>query len=366
MNILNWQKLKKQTDLVAKKFKKFHRERTKITACGKFVTTSVYQNVLTNEFKSKQQNDKFCKSKFCYVCEKIKSQKYQYGLKEVLEKAVLNGNYIDFLTLTVENCNIDDLSNSLNQFSKDFKKFRDNLTKNYGMIGFFKSVEITYTNKIYLDDNNKNVYTDYETKFDFRNKKEYVEVPKEKDGKKQAHPHYHLLIVYKEDDRTKNPDFNLYKNLWKNISGGSIFVKKFRTENLEKSIKEITKYMTKESDYNHFTEDEMNIIYKNLARKRFYAKGGNLSFDIEEVKKKIDLDNRKEQYELDNKSKWELVVQLKYRFVSQSYLLFNEVWEKDFSEIQKLLLKKFLVDERNYQKGLYEKELYEYSQKMVV
>jgi hypothetical protein len=362
MKLLNWQKLKQQTKIVADKFEKYHKEQTKLYTCGKFITTNVFQNVITNEYKSEQTNDNFCKSKFCYVCEKIKSSKYQTGLQEKLELAAQKNQYVDFLTLTIPNCNLDELDKTLKKFSSDFKKLRDNLKKNYGMIGFFKSVEITYTDKKYLDtltDEEKNVYTDYEIKFDFKSKREYIEIPKMKNGKKQAHPHYHLLIVYEKFDMDKNPDFLTYKTLWKRLSNGSVFVKKFNTKNIEKSVKEITKYMTKETDYNHFENEDMDIVYKQLKRKQFYSKGGVLDFKLEDIKKSMNKEAKKEKYELYDKSKNELVVSIKYRFVNNSYLKFNEIWKKQLTKEQQLILKSFLVEERNYQKGLFEKEMQE-------
>jgi len=282
MKLMNWEELKRKTMFVSDKFEEHHKEQTKIRSCGKIITTNIYQNRITNEIKSEQVNDNFCKSKFCYVCEKIKASKYQIGLEEKVNDAVSNNNYIDFLTLTVPNCDLEDLDITLRKFSKDFKKLRDNLKKNYGVIGFFKSVEITYTNKVpfsSLSEEEKSIYKN-EAYFDLMKKELYVEIPKLKDGKKQAHPHYHLLLVYEKEDRFNNPNFEDYKNLWNGLSGGSVFVKKFRTDNVNKSVKELTKYLTKETEYKYFNEKEMDLIYRNLHRKQFYSKGGVLDFKV--------------------------------------------------------------------------------------
>lgn len=244
--------------------------KTKLKDCASYVLTNVYQHNQTKDLKTTKESSFLCKHKFCYVCEAIKNNKYRYGLKEKLFECVENKNYIDFLTLTIPNCNLEDLNTTLSNMNEKYNSFLTNFKKTYGAIGTFKRVEITYKRN---HDNFKPII--------------------------ECHPHFHILVVYEKLDKINNPDFNLYKDKWKSLTGGSVFVKSFKTKNLSKSINELTKYITKEDNFDIMNKEELVSLNRQLKGKRFFSKTGILNFKMKEVKNSMEVELDKKLEELD-------------------------------------------------------------------
>lgn len=315
--ISNFQELKKKTSVIWTKQGLNIKLSNKLDKCSSYITTDIYKhNTNINDYKLKKENGFLCKSKFCYVCESIKNQKYQYGLEKNLIECVKNKNYIEFLTLTVKNIELDNLGKEIDKLAKAWDKLLKVLKKTWNLSGYFKSLEITYS--------------------------------KDKNGVIWCHPHFHILLVYPNQDFT-NPKFNDYKNMWKNYIGGSVYIESFKTDNIKKSIQELTKYLTKSDDYKVFSGQEFNTLERHLKGRRFYSKGGSLNFSLIEVKnellEQLDLDYQ----DLEDNYFW--VGSFSHRFFGATkghYHLMTEKFSEHLTPQEILLLKMKLIEQNEY------------------
>ena len=91
----------------------------------------------------------FCKNKLCPMCNWRRSMKYSWQIKQILDKALEQypkARFL-FLTLTVENVPAEALSETIKDLNKSFDRLfrRKNVKKN--MIGYVRSLEVTYNDK---------------------------------------------------------------------------------------------------------------------------------------------------------------------------------------------------------------------------
>lgn len=91
----------------------------------------------------------FCKNKLCPMCNWRRSMKYSWQIKQILDKALEQypkARFL-FLTLTVENVPAEALSEAIKDLNKSFDRLfrRKNVKKN--MIGYVRSLEVTYNDK---------------------------------------------------------------------------------------------------------------------------------------------------------------------------------------------------------------------------
>lgn len=91
----------------------------------------------------------FCKNKICPMCNWRRSMKYSWQIKQILDKALEQypkARFL-FLTLTVENVPAQALSEAIKDLNKSFDRLfrRKNVKKN--MIGYVRSLEVTYNDK---------------------------------------------------------------------------------------------------------------------------------------------------------------------------------------------------------------------------
>ena len=288
MNVKEYNHLKSKNNKTIKLFHPTHKECIKLKECSNSLFISVYQN-LKDKKDIKTQTETFtCKSKFCSVCEKKKSNKIHYNLLKVLnELRTKHFQRFLFLTLTVRNCKLDDLKTTVKEMNTAYNKFKTNLIKNYDLKGFFKKLEITYKR---LDD-----------------------------GSIECHPHFHIILSFHINHFKHNNIIptQKYVELWKkSLKVDYTPICDVRTldyNNLNKSLKEITKYITKDSDLQIFDKFEIAQLVLQLKGLRFYSSGKSLKVKTD----KIDLDDSDEFNEYD----YELILEVYYRYINNNFTI---------------------------------------------
>lgn len=222
----------------------------------------------TGEIKIKLTNAHFCRVRHCPVCQWRKSLMWKakfYKALPDIEKQYKSARWM-FLTLTVENCEITDLKNTLSHMNQSFKKLikRKHFLKNN--LGFVKTTEIT----------------------------------RSKNGK--AHPHFHILLMmkstyFKGTEYMKTSD---WAELWRDCLGVSytpitdIRLVKAKSGGeasrsaLSEAVAETLKYAVKPSD---MTKDRewFHELTRQVFKLRFVSTGGVLKDLFKEETSEEDL-----------------------------------------------------------------------------
>jgi len=277
---------KNKTIATSKRFPKDYKTAKKISECFTQVWTEHYEQVKTKEKKS----SKFgftCKNKFCDVCNMLKGNKYKFALHEKIDelRKTKKQRFL-FLTLTVENRPLDELSDTLKEMNEAwFRLWRNSLQ--YRMNGFFKVVEFTI------------------------------------DKDKKMHPHFHILLSVDNSYFDNWFNTNEIAEKWQQALKVNytpivdIRAIKGNKRQLEKSIKELVKYTMKHSDFSKLNENEMVMLDEQLKGKRFIATGGIMKMSLRQIEK--DLLENSEDFE--NTELWKKIGTIIYNYLySKSYI----------------------------------------------
>lgn len=249
--IINEQIVKrKEKKELSEKFSKFTKkvdikmtEKTKIRIddCGTFL-----EFLSDKDFENYKLNSgNFCGNRFCPHCSFNKSKKDAVMLSSILKAISDKFNY-SFLMLTLTAPNVKDfeLESELKSFYNANRKLFQR--KNVKLInqGYIRKFEITYNS----------IRDDY-------------------------HPHYHILIAVKKsyfNSRyyiSRNNWLNLWKSCKKDNSITQVDIRKLDSNNINKSILELTKYVAKDTDY-LINERVFKVFYDNLKGKRYLSFNG--------------------------------------------------------------------------------------------
>ncbi|MCX4287382.1 MAG: protein rep [Clostridia bacterium] len=243
------------------------REAYKIADCGEAINAVRCNDCGTNHFKSFVR----CKSKFCLLCQRVKSALWTMHLYSWLKQWLEQGNYVVFLNLTIKDTDL--LKDGLNQLEGAWrqmtgKNFRKAFLSKFP--GGFRSIEV-------------------------------------KTGKNsgQWHPHIHALVL--KERFSKDTDFLHY--VWPRCvaeNGGyaeNLKIMAFKRQpnepdeeynlRLIKSVKEVCKYITK-FDWEKETPERIGEMYSALKGKRQYAVWGVLSYVRQEVENDLTNKSNKE------------------------------------------------------------------------
>ena len=215
-----WDKHRKNADIVSNYYKQggmdSHAER--VSLCSQLLEFKLLPHKEGVEQKLKLTSAKFCRVRHCPICQWRRSLRWKAKAYENLPKVVAdypNGRWI-FLTLTMKNCQLTDLRETLAHLNQSFRRLTQ--LKAFPGIGWIKSVEIT----------------------------------RGQDG--SAHPHLHCLILlkdsyYKEDYLSKPDWIALWKQCLRVDYSPILDVKAIQPETSPVGlIAEVLKYQCKESD----------------------------------------------------------------------------------------------------------------------
>ena len=192
----------------------------------------------------------FCKNRYCPICSKNKSLKDAREVKIITE--YLRDSNFEFLfaTLTAPNCQQSELKEEITKYNKALVKMLKDEKYNF-IHGYIRKLEITYNN----DSSSKSYGT--------------------------FHPHFHLLIAI---DKSYFGRKYLSKQVWladwrKAMADSSITqidikrVSLGRKNNIDKSILELTKYITKDFEF-YSDVDVFENFYKGSKGKQMFAFSG--------------------------------------------------------------------------------------------
>jgi plasmid rolling circle replication initiator protein Rep len=208
----------------------------RISGCSKFLDFKLVPNNETGELKLKLSSTHFCRVRHCPVCQWRRSLMNKGKFIRVLPKILedhAKARWIK-LTLTCENCKIEDLRSTIDHLNKSFKRLSQRA--DFPAIGWIKSLEVT------------------------KSRNHFFETELIIDGKlvtkltASAHPHFHILMMVKTTYFVgKYLDKADWVELWKSCLrvdyDPSVHVKAVpKNKDLLKLLPELVKYQVKESD----------------------------------------------------------------------------------------------------------------------
>jgi plasmid rolling circle replication initiator protein Rep len=192
----------------------------KIRFCSEVLDFRLIPNSDTGEYKLKLSSARFCRVRTCQVCIWRRSLRWKARAYENLPKVVIaypSARYL-FVTLTVRNCAITELRQTLDWMNKSFVRMTK--LKDFPAIGWIKSVEVT----------------------------------RGRTPSGSAHPHFHVLMMVKPayfsyNYLSKDDWIQLWRRSLRVDYNPSIDVKAVKPRQSPVAlIPEILKYQTKPSD----------------------------------------------------------------------------------------------------------------------
>jgi plasmid rolling circle replication initiator protein Rep len=169
--------------IAGKKVISFESYSVRISVCGSWLTF-----VLTADGKLKLVDAKFCKVPNCPMCQWRRSLKWRakfLALLPQIQEKYPTHRWV-FLTLTVRNCELEDLRTTLSHLTKAFNRLSQ--LKRFPMDGLVKSVEVTRAWDCY--DSGEFVGrhgTKWVVKWEYDNKRQLKLEPTT-----EVHPHLHI------------------------------------------------------------------------------------------------------------------------------------------------------------------------------
>lgn len=241
-----------------------HKKAFRVRMCSNILEFRYYLE--SKELKLDKAN--FCKVRLCPACSSRRSLKIFGQVSKIMDYIEENHDFkYIFLTLTVRNCESEDLKDTLDLMLKAFNKMNQRKIFKQSIKGYFRSLEVTYNRE-----------TD------------------------TYHPHYHLILAVNKsyfDDKRLYVSQNDWTDLWKdclNIDYTPIVdVRKLR-KNQGKEVAEVAKYTVKPDDYlikengkinKEKTDKVVEILDNALHRRRLTAFG----FIFKDVHKKLNLED---------------------------------------------------------------------------
>lgn len=206
----------------------------------------------------KLKHANYCRDRMCPVCRwRLSLQRYSYMCKifnYVVEHQEEYGTFkFTLLTLTVKNCKPKDLGDTITQMSKAWDKmckrkhFKDNI------VGWARSLEVTYNPKRYT-----------------------------------MHPHYHVMLMWdSRSDIDEITQEKIFRNIWKDTAdldyNPHVRFQKVRQlrksdscTKLQSAVLETFKYCVKDKDVGEMPLNAFYHLVSNLNGKRLIAFGGLL------------------------------------------------------------------------------------------
>lgn len=229
-----------------------------VANCANYLEFAKFQD---DTYKLHKAN--FCRDRLCPMCAWRRSRKIFGQVSQVMNLIEKDYAFI-FVTLTVPNCHDEDLSQTIDDMNRAWRKYIKYKRISKICKGFFKTLEITYN--------------------------------KESDS---YHPHFHIIIAvpksyFKKEDYIPHSEWlNLWRKAMKNQKITQVDVRKIRPKNATASgadcsnvfqtiggaVAEVAKYAVKSSSY-LFKSNELltdwcvSTFTTALYNRRLVAMGG--------------------------------------------------------------------------------------------
>lgn len=211
----------------------------------------------------------YCKNRFCPTCTVHRSHVLGQELRLVVDDLHDNGvrqeNWI-FLTLTIRNCEVNELAGEINNMMRSWQRFSQRKSFRTAVKGWFRAFELTY------------------------NKEEQT-----------YHPHFHVLINTNASYFSGKYYISQkeWQRLWKeslNVDYDPIVdVRRVKSKTQQSSkglvgaILEVCKYPMKVNDLSSILrQGDFQVYEEALFKRRIIAFGGNLKETLKVVRAKKD------------------------------------------------------------------------------
>lgn len=235
------------TELVKNEKINLSKKRLKaIEECGTYLQFATDKEIQNRKLFSAN----FCGNRYCPICSKNKSLKDARDVKIITEYLRDLGFEFLFATFTAPNCSQEQLKAEITTYNKSLERMFKRQKYNF-IQGYVRKLEITYN-----DDKNSKSYGTF-------------------------HPHFHVLIAidksyFGRKYVSKQEWLIDWKKAMRDSSITQVDIKKVslgRKNNIDKSILELTKYITK--DFSFYSEiDVFKNFYRGTKGKRMFAFSG--------------------------------------------------------------------------------------------
>lgn len=212
----------------------------RIKCCGSFL--DFISDIDHEDYKLVGAN--FCGNRFCPHCSYNKARKDAFQTSIIVDYLKSQGYKFIFLTLTAPNIPGSELEKELRSYTKSFKRLFDLKRVSSVTKGYMRKLEVTYN-------------PDSDT----------------------FHPHYHVLIAVNNSyftDKRYYISRERWLDYWRKAKRDELITQvdiRKVTSSTDKSILEITKYISKDSNY-LYSEEVFKVFYGALKGKREYSYRG--------------------------------------------------------------------------------------------
>jgi plasmid rolling circle replication initiator protein Rep len=229
-------------------------------ACAGMLEFGFRSNATPQESAIMLKRAMFCRVRFCPVCQWRRSMLWRakfFAALPAINAACPDAHWL-FLTLTVKNCEITDLKNTLQDMTQAWRRLLNRKSFKSAVLGYIRTTEVTLG----------------------------------KDG--TAHPHYHAMLLVRKSYFTGK--YYITQKAWSFIWQDCLdvdyvpmtHIKKVKGD-ISKGILETLKYSTKPSDM--LTDVEWFLeLTQQVHRMRFVATGGVLKHVFKDDDKETDQD----------------------------------------------------------------------------
>lgn len=163
---ISWQEKKLLNETISRLYNEsqYKNYSTRLDNCANYLAFKQFLNTSTGEVKLKLNRAFLCKVRHCPCCSWSRSRVWKARLHEGIPKMMIEHptTRFIFVTLTVPNCHISELRNTLDGMSKAFDRLMKRRDVKSNVLGYVRSMEVT-----------RNPNTGY------------------------AHPHFHVLLAVK-------------------------------------------------------------------------------------------------------------------------------------------------------------------------
>ena len=244
-----WDKHRATADTVASMYSgtTFNRYSQRMNVCSELLDFKLAPDAKEGVYKLKLANARFCRVRHCPICQWRRSLMWKAKAFKIIPKVVQDYPTYRwlFLTLTIKNCALVDLRETLDWMNRSFKRMTE--LKRWPGEGWIKSMEVT----------------------------------KGKNGPMMAHPHFHVLLMVKPNFFSREyMNQAQWSNLWQRCLRTEyqpmVHVRAIKRGSDPKvMVPEILKYALKESD---LVRDRQWLVEltRQLHKTRAVAVGGVL------------------------------------------------------------------------------------------
>lgn len=140
-----WDVHRAESDQIARNYcgSEFERYAERINDCSQFLVFGLVPNADHGAYQLKLRTARFCRVRTCMVCSWRRSLMYKARAFKALPKMIKaypTARYL-FVTLTLKNCPVHELRNSILHLNKSFSRLAK--LKYFPAIGYLKTVEVT-------------------------------------------------------------------------------------------------------------------------------------------------------------------------------------------------------------------------------